>query len=58
MKDKHERVFAYQLAKTITDEDLEKVAGGVTSGMTSSITMGPSGQTGNYDAHLDVHFDW
>ncbi|KTC86664.1 hypothetical protein [Legionella brunensis] len=57
MEDK-ERVFAYQLAKTIDNEELDKVSGGsalMTSRQTVRATAG-SGQ--GADVAYDVAFDW
>ncbi|KTD61692.1 bacteriocin [Legionella spiritensis] len=53
-----ERVFAYNLAKTISNDDLEQVSGG-SSQWTSKQTVQATGGSGQgVDARYDVSVDW
>ncbi|KTD22286.1 Uncharacterised protein [Legionella lansingensis] len=57
MEDTKERVFAYTLAKTLDNEQLDKVSGGAAN-MTSKPTLGPTGGSGGYDGIVDCSWDW
>jgi len=58
MKDQKERVFAYQLAKTITHEELSKVSGG-SAQMTHRETIRATGGSGQgVDVQYDQKVDW
>jgi hypothetical protein len=57
MENKKERVLAYTLAKTIKQEDLEAVSGGIS--LTHRESMRPSGGSGQgSDIFMDVTVDW
>jgi bacteriocin-like protein len=58
MEEKQERVFAYHLAKTISNDDLKKVSGG-SADLTSGATVSPTGGSGlGLDTIIDVACDW
>lgn len=55
----NERVFAYKLAKTIANDDLEKISGG--SGVQMSVqntTKATGGSSAGVDALYDISVDW
>lgn len=55
---KQDRVFAYTLAKTIDNDDLEKVSGGSIH-WSHKTSMGPTGGSGaGIDATADISVDW
>ncbi|WP_419419202.1 hypothetical protein ACNVED_11745 [Legionella sp. D16C41] len=58
MKNSSERALAYQLAKEINYEDLEKVTGGNGYQMTTKATLQPSGSTGQWDTVVDISIDF
>ena len=59
MENKKERVFAYNLAKTIGNNDLASVSGGASTQMTHRETVRASGSSGSgVDVIYDQSVDW
>ncbi|CEK12220.1 hypothetical protein [Legionella hackeliae] len=59
MENNCERVFAYTSAKVIEHEDLDKVSGGSTQGLTHSKTFHPTGSSRrDCDGVIDGSLDW
>lgn len=52
-----ERVLAYTMAKSLDQNELAEVSGGMH--MTHTSTAGPSGSyPGSWDVHVDISVDW